>query len=108
MGQTTQMQEDMLKLVLNCTMDVAREQDIVLSDQPDAETTLFGKAGIFDSMALVSLIVAVEQEIQDSTGIAIALADERALSQSTSPYRTVGALAGYAARRLAEHTDDND
>ena len=58
---------------------------------------LFGEDGVFDSMGLVSLIVAVEQEIEDRFGKAVALADERALSRSSSPYRTVETLAYYAA-----------
>ena len=64
------------------------------------ETRLFGKEGLFDSMGLVSLIVAVEQEIEDRHGTSVALADEKALSQSSSPYRTIGTLAEYAATGL--------
>ncbi len=99
------MQHDILKIVQQCTLDVAREQDITLPEQPGADTPLFGDSGIFDSMALVSLIVAVEQEILDATGTAVALADERAMSQTSSPYRTVSALAAYAAGRLVERDD---
>ena len=42
----------------------------------------------------------VEQEIEDRHGTSVALADEKALSQSSSPYRTVGTLAEYAAAAL--------
>ena len=101
------MEQDTLELVMDCTRDVAQEQDIPLPAPPDASTALFGEGGIFDSMALVSLIVAVEQKIQEDSGRAIALADERALSQRNSPYRTVGALAEYAAARLAEQSSDH-
>jgi len=41
-------------------------------------------------------MVAVEQAIEDELGVSVSLADERALSQRTSPYRTVGTLADYA------------
>jgi hypothetical protein len=47
-------------------------------------------------MGLVSLIVAVEQGVEDRFGKTVALADERALSRSASPYRTVATLADYA------------
>ena len=43
----------------------------------DAETRLFGEAGLLDSMGLVSLIVAVEQAIGDECGASVALADEK-------------------------------
>ena len=54
-----------------------------------------------DSMALVSLVIAVEQAIEEKYGVAVALADEKALSQRSSPYRTVNSLAAYAAAELA-------
>jgi D-alanine--poly(phosphoribitol) ligase subunit 2 len=62
----------------------------------DADTPLFGRDGILDSMGLVTLVVAVEQAIDDELGVGVSLADARALSQRASPYRTVGTLADYA------------
>jgi len=62
----------------------------------DGETPLFGREGFLDSLGLVTLMVAVEQAIEDELGVSVSLADERALSQRTSPYRTVGTLADYA------------
>jgi acyl carrier protein len=62
----------------------------------DADTPLFGRDGLLDSMGLVTLVVAVEQAIEDELGVSVSLADARALSQKASPYRTVGALADYA------------
>jgi acyl carrier protein len=66
-------------------------------------TRLFGSEGILDSMGLVSLVVAVEQAIDDEYGVAVALADEHALSQRHSPYRTIGTLADYAGAELAKN-----
>ncbi len=62
----------------------------------DAKTPLFGEVGVLDSVGLVSLVVAVEQALEDELGIRVSLADERALSQQSSPYRTVESLASYA------------
>ncbi len=66
------------------------------------ETVLFGRDGCLDSLGLVTFIVAIETEIEDTRGIAILLADERAMSMTHSPFRTAGRLADYVARRLAE------
>jgi acyl carrier protein len=41
------------------------------------------------------LIVAVEQNIEDEFDITIILADERAMSQKHSPFRTVRSLVDY-------------
>jgi acyl carrier protein len=60
-----------------------------------SETALFGKGGCLDSLGLVSFIVAVETEIEDRFGETLTLADERAMSQRHSPFRTVLSLAEY-------------
>jgi acyl carrier protein len=66
-------------------------------------TILFGKSGQLDSLGLVSLIVAVEQNIEDEFGVGITLADERAMSQQNSPFKTVAALSDYVALLLADN-----
>ena len=57
-------------------------------------------------IALVSLIVAVEQNIEDEFGISITLADERAMSQENSPFRSVRSLADYVETILKEKLND--
>jgi len=46
-------------------------------------------------MRLVSLIVAIEREVEDTFGIALTLANERALSLKVSPFRSIQSLADY-------------
>ncbi|MBM7866717.1 hypothetical protein GTO89_08140 [Heliobacterium gestii] len=64
------------------------------------ESKLFGKEALLDSVGLVTLIVDVEQNMEDATGKAIVLADERAMSQRQSPFLTVGSLADYIVTLL--------
>lgn len=71
------------------------------------ETVLFGRSGQLDSLGLVSLIVAVEQNIQVEFGSDVTLADERALSQRNSPFQTIATLAAYISRLLDEHGNSN-
>lgn len=59
------------------------------------DTVLFGKSGKLDSLGLVNLIVATEQKIEDEFEVTLTLADEKAMSQKTSPFKTVGTLADY-------------
>ena len=59
------------------------------------ETVLFGKSGRLDSLGLVHLIVTVEQKISEDFEVTITLADEKAVSQKNSPFRTIGTLANY-------------
>jgi acyl carrier protein len=87
----------MERLIVTVLRDLAAE---VLPEDLTQDTPLFGDHGLLDSVGLVSLVVGVEQAIQERFGIALSLADEKALSQRQSPYRTVGSLADYAFRAM--------
>ena len=52
-------------------------------------------------MALVNLILDVEDAVRTRFGVSLTLADERAMSQTRSPFRTVGTLAEYINLLLA-------
>jgi len=66
----------------------------------DDETVLLGDDGLLDSLGLVTLLADVEQGIADETGMEVALGDDQAVSARSSPFRTVGTLAGYALERV--------
>jgi acyl carrier protein len=59
------------------------------------ETRLLGSQSVLDSMRLVSLIIAIEREMEEASGVALTLADERALSMKESPFRSIQSLADY-------------
>ena len=67
------------------------------------DTVLFGWSGQLDSLGLVSFIVAVEQNIQDEFGADVTLADERALSQQNSPFKSIATLSEYVSVLLDSH-----
>jgi acyl carrier protein len=68
-----------------------------------ADTVLFGRSGKLDSIGLVNLIVATEEIIEDEFGVTITIADERAMSQKKSPFRTIGSLTNYVLMLLEEN-----
>ena len=70
------------------------------------ETILLGQGGDLDSLGLINLIVAVEQNIEDEYDTAVTLADEKAMSQKQSPFRTIGSLADYIEILLDEELND--
>ena len=49
-------------------------------------------------MGLVTLMADLEEDILRATGRSVTLADEKALSALTSPFRRVGLLADHVAR----------
>ena len=59
------------------------------------ETRLLGSQSVLDSMHLVSLIIAIEREVEDIFGVTLTLVDERALSMKESPFRSIQSLADY-------------
>ena len=66
-------------------------------------TRLIGKKGILDSLGLVTFLVNIEQKLAEEHGIAVTIADERALSMERSPFRTVAALIEYISLLITEH-----
>ena len=67
------------------------------------ETVLMGSDGKLDSLGLVSLLVTIEQNIEDEFDVSFIIADERAMSQKRSPFRTIGTLADYIDMLLREN-----
>lgn len=63
-------------------------------------TVLFGPEGALDSLGLVHLIADVESRVAEATGREIIIADERAMSRSRSPFRTIETLVDYLAELL--------
>ncbi len=96
------MSEELLPLVQNCMREIGKEQGIEVPGDLNADTALFGKGGLLDSLGLVTLVVAVEETIEDQYSVSISLADQRAVSQRHSPFRSIGSLAEYAGRLIEE------
>lgn len=98
MGPTATTEAQIITVIVATLIDLGVQGVVELDGvAPGADTTLFGEDGLLDSIGLVSLVVASEQALSDELGVAVGLADERALSQRISPYRTIGSLAEYAA-----------
>jgi hypothetical protein len=62
---------------------------------------LIGAGALLKSVALVALLVGVEQRLWERCGVEISLMDEHAMSQSRSPFRNVETLASYIQERAS-------
>jgi acyl carrier protein len=94
--------ESIENLILISLNDLIKTLDISINGSIDTRTGLFGPSGILKSMELVSLIVDLEEKIQDEDGLSLVLADERAMSQDKSPFRSVSSLAQYICTLMDE------
>jgi acyl carrier protein len=66
------------------------------------KTKLFGTNGALDSVGIVFLITELEEKLSDDFDVDISLADEKAMSQITSPFRNVETLAKYIELLVVE------
>ena len=66
------------------------------------DTALYGQKGTLDSLALVTLIVAIQERVEQDLGVSVNLADDRTLSQENSPFQSVRTLAEYITQLLDE------
>ena len=99
------MKENVLKIIYQ-TLDEINENLHHDSKIPKSEENeIFGENSLLDSISFVNLIVEVEQKIYDSIGIELILADERAMSQEQSPFKTVGTLAEYITLLISEKSE---
>jgi len=91
--------------VLSIVIEVGKEQENKELLSPTLSTKLFGTN--LTSLGIVMLVSELEQTIHNNFSIQISLADERAMSQSTSPFRTVDSLIKYVESLIVEkYTQD--
>lgn len=89
-------------LITDGLRDLYEQNGIAVGDEPGEDTHLIGRRALLDSLGLVTLIVDLEQKIEETFDVALTLANERAMSQKNSPFLTVGSLADYICALLNE------
>ena len=104
MNVATVSQDGVVEMVVTALRSVAPAGLRRHGAAPGEGTVLYGEKGILDSMGLVTLLVEVEQMVVDALDVDITIGDERALSRTRSPFRTVGSLADYVIELVRETT----
>jgi len=90
------------ELIIKCTLNALSEGEFDKQGTVTTGSQLYGNGGILDSLGLVRVIAELEEEIFDHTQINITLADEKAMSQKNSPFRSVASLSDYIEKLLQE------
>jgi len=96
------MREKIIKLIIDSLKELNVELENPELENPTAETSIYGASGNLDSLALVNLIVDIEEKISNEFEKNVVLADEKAMSQTNSPFRTIERLADYITKLLRE------
>ena len=87
--------EEVQEVVLNALRNINEERSANRQIPIRLDTRLFGRNAVLDSLALVSVIVDVEDAISQAEGREISLSDDRAMSQQESPFSDANALVSY-------------
>ena len=83
------------KIIIDTLKELNEELENEAFLNPNSKTKLYGGDGAMDSLALVSFIADLEDKISDEFEKDIILADEKAMSSKTSPFRNVESLSSY-------------
>jgi acyl carrier protein len=97
--------EEIKQAIFNVLDEINQELPQEKQLKKSETTVLFGQFGQLDSLGLVNLIVAIEEKLEEECNVSITLADEKAMSQRNSPFRTVASLIDYIAMLLNEEID---
>ena len=89
------------KIIIYTLVELNEELENENFEKPSSKTKLYGTNGM-DSLALVSFITDLEERISDEFDKDIVLADEKAMSAKTSPFRSVETLSRYIKSLLEE------
>lgn len=89
------MQDKIEKIIIETLVELNEELENSSLENPDSKTKLYGANCGLDSLALVSFITDLEEKISDEFDKEIVLADEKAMSAKTSPFRNVESLTLY-------------
>lgn len=94
------MYDKIIDIIVAEAKELNEELESKIPVEMGADAPLFGGDGVLNSIALVTLIVAVEQSLEDEFDAALTIADEKAMSQKTSPFRTIGSLSDYVQKLI--------
>ncbi len=68
----------------------------------NGKEVLYGEGGKLDSIALVTLVTSVEEEVLNKLGLNITLANPKALSPHHGPFHNVDSLKEYLKEKIEE------
>lgn len=90
------------QIIIETLQELNEELENKELENPTKETRLYGSNSALDSLGLVSFITDLEEVISDKFDKDIVLADEKAMSQRTSPFRNVQSLTLYIETLLKD------
>jgi acyl carrier protein len=91
-----------VQIVIASLREVLEQAEEPIPASLGEDTVIVGNNAVLDSLGVVSLIVEIEGRLEMEHEISVTLASDRAMSQRSSPFRTVGVLAEYMCSVIKE------
>ena len=95
--------------ILQCIYDAVDEVNEQLPGDQTLEksldTVLLGESGKLESIDLVNILVATEENIEEAFDVPVSITDERAVSEKNSPFTTIGTLSDFISNLLKENSN---
>ena len=91
--------EKIYKIIVSSLIESAGLSEFDLND----DTPIFGGESNIDSLGLVTLLVSIEQKIEDEMNVNITIADEKAISLKNSPFKTIKSLTDFITDKLKDY-----
>jgi acyl carrier protein len=97
--------DKILKSIYNAVDEVNEQLPEGQSLEKSPNTVLLGESGKLESIDLVNILVATEENIEEAFGVPISITDERAVSETNSPFTTIGSLCEFISNLLKEQSN---
>ena len=91
------------EIVIATFKTVIADNESATRIEPNNNIILMGQESPFDSVDLVTFIVSLEQNIEEEYSLEITLADDRAMSQEISPFKSIGSICDYIEKLVNEN-----
>jgi acyl carrier protein len=89
------MDKEIELIIIELLKKIGSEKNMLSLLEIDNETKLYGREGNLDSLSLVRFAIELEEAIYEKYELSISIVDDRAMSQSSSPFKSVGTLKAY-------------
>lgn len=93
---------EIVALVISGLQEVLAQKENPPAVAVCEESYLIGHQSALTSLDMVSLVVDLERRLDEEFSLTLTLADDRAMSQRNSPFRTVRSLADYISKLVEE------
>lgn len=95
-------QYEIMSLVISSVNELLSRKDVSLAGPLGESTYLIGSESVIDSLGLVTLVVDLEQKLEEEYGIKLVLSNEEEMTRQNSPFQTVKSLTDYICSLVQE------